>query len=326
MSPLASNAENIRFNGTGRLYVADVGSARVGMEIGEIDGLSDNYSTSEDKIKSNRTAARATLMAVKNETEVSLSFGMREQSIENLQLAYSAEPANVTSQLAGSLDAQAVAVVAKEYADLGKINCYLTKLGHGAVTDGPFEVGETVSGDDSSATGKIAWVGAGFVELIEVSGSFVSGETITGSVSLASADISSVERLKDYVVTDAATPTTRYEQGEDYRVDADYGYLMKLPDGAMGATVYVSCQHDAAAKQTLHALSAGDVEKKLVFVTDADDLGPQMRFTYWRVKLSMNGDNQKIGDGESVLSMTGTVMADTTKPTGEQYVKIEVME
>lgn len=324
--PLASDSDNIRFNGTGRLYMADVGAAGVGIEIGEIDGLSDSYSTSEDKIKSNRTAARATLKTVKNETEVSLSFGMREQSIENLQLAYSADPANDTSQLADALEAVAVNVVEKEYSDLGKVNCFSTKLGHGAITDGPYEIGEPVVGGTSSATGKIAWFGADFVELVGVSGTFSSGETITGSTSAASSSVSSVEKLKDYVVCDhAVTPTVRYAEGEDYRVDADYGYLMKLPGGSMAAIVYASCDYPANTLKTLHAMSAGDVEKKLTFVSDADDLGPQMRYTYHKVKLTLNGDNQKIGDGESTLPMQGTVMADTSKPTGQQYTKVEVI-
>lgn len=322
---LASNSDNIRFNGTGRMYVADVGAAGVGMEIGEIDGLSDNYSTSEDKIKSNRTAARATLKTVKNETEVSLSFGMREQSMENLELAYSADPANDTSQLASFLDAVTVTMTAKEYSDLGKVDCFIHKLGHGSVTGGPFVVGETVTGGTSSATGQVAWVGADYVELVDVSGTFSSGETISGGTSSASATLSSVENLEDYVVCDAATPTVRYELGTDYRVDADYGYLMKLPDGSIGATAYVSCDHAAATLQTIHAMSAGDVEKKVTFVTDAGDLGPRTRYTYHKVKMTLNGDNQKIGDGESVLPMTGTVMADTTKPTGQEYVKIEVI-
>lgn len=323
--PLASSSDNIRFNGTGRLYMADVGSAGVGMEIGEVDGLSDSYATSEDKIKSNRTAARATLKTVKNETEVGMSFGMREQSIENLQLAYSADPANDTSQLAAALEAVQVALVAKEYSDLGKVNCFSTKLGHGAAVGGPFEFGETVSGGSGAATGEIGWVGDGFIELINVSGTFVSGETITGSVSLATAPLSSVEHLKDFIVCDAAVPAVRYVEGVDYRVDADYGFLMKLPDGAIGDSAFVWCDHEAKTLQTLHAMSAGDVEKKMTFVSDADDLGPQMRYTYHRVKLTLNGDNQKIGDGESILSMTGTVMADSTKPTGQQYVKIEVI-
>lgn len=325
--PLASSGTNIRFNGTGRAYVAAVGSVGVGMEVGEMDGLSDSYSKSEDKIKSNRTAARATIATVNNETEVSLSFGMREQSVENLEMAYSANPANTTSQLAGDLEGIAVTMVDKEYADLGKLDCTIIKIGHGTITGDPLQIGETISGATSSATGKIAWVGSGYVELIAVSGTFSSGEKVTGSVSSGSAHVSSVEKLADMVVCDAKTnPTKRYELEKDYRVDADYGYLMPLPGGGIGDTAYVSCDHEAAEIKEIHALSAGDVEKKLTFVSDAGDNGPRMRFTYWRVKLSLNGDNQKIGDGESVLSMNGTVMADTSKPTDQQYVKVEIID
>jgi hypothetical protein len=323
--PIASNSDNIRFNGTGRLYVATVGASGVGMEIGEIDGLSDSMETTTDKIKSNRTAARATLKEVETERTMSLSFGMREQSIENLQLALAADTPNVTSQTAGTIDGVALTMTAKEYNDLGKVNCFITKIGHGTVTGGPFVIGTTVTGGDSNATGDIAWVGSGYLELVNVSGTFVSGETLTATT--VSATSSSVETLADVVLCDAASPTTRYTLGTDYRVDSDYGFIMKMPSpGTIGATAYVWCDYLAASKSTMHALSAASTEKKLTFVTDADDLGPQMRFTYHKVKLTLNGDRQLIGDGESILPMTGTVLADSTKPTGQQYMQTEVFE
>jgi len=323
--PIASNADNIRINGTGRLYVAAVGAAGVGMEIGEMDGLSDSVSVSTEKIKSNRTAARATIKEVETEREASVKFGMRESSIENLELYLSANAASVTSQAAGTLSAVEVTMTEKEYADVGKVNCFLTKVGHGAVTGGPFDLGETITGGTSSATGVVGWVGSGFVELVDVSGTFSSGETLTGSISLATAAATSIETLADMVVCDAATATVRYTLEDDYRIDADYGYIMKMPGSDIGATCFIWCDHLAAAINTVHALSAQAIERKLTFVSDADDLGPRQRITYHKVKLIMDGDRPQIGDGESVLSMVGTVLLDSTKPTGQQFMKTEII-
>lgn len=324
--PIASNADNIRINGTGRLYVADVGSANIGIEVGEMDGLSDNISQAEgEKIYSNRQAGKLVIGVADGETEGSVTFGMREASIENLEMAYAADPADTTSQLAGHLDAVEVAMVEKQYVEVGKADCFVTKLGHGAVTNGPFVVGETIT--QGAVTGKVAWVGSGFLELINVAGgSFLSGVALTGGTSTASATASTVEKLTDMVVTDAANPTVRYAQEDDYRVDADYGFIMKMPGSAIGSSAFISCDHAALTKKTIYPMSNASAEKKLTFVTDKNDRGPRMKYTYYRAVMKVNGDSQKIGSGEQVMPMVCTLLADTSKPAGKQFMSIEVME
>lgn len=315
--------KNMRINGTGRFYVADVGSHRVGREIGEIDGLSDTFATTSEDYTSNRTAARSVIVSANSKIEASLAFGMREMSIDNMELACSAEPHTTTSQAKGTFDAEQFAMVEGEFIDVGKLDCVVTKLGHGAVVGGPFVVGENVTGGVSAATGQVAWVDSGFVELIDVSGTFSSGEALTGSTSAATAPSSSIEVLADFVICDAADPATRYELGVDYKVDGDYGYIEKLAGGSIGDTAFISCDYPLVEVKKIHALSGGAVEKKLTFVSDADDLGPRLRYIYHRVKMMLNGDSQKIGDGEAIHSMTGTILADTSKPTGQQYFSVE---
>jgi len=322
--PIASNSDNIRFNGTGRMYVAAVGAAGVGFEVGEIDGLAESVSSSADKIKSNRTAARATLKEVPKEREMTLKFGMREQALRNLELYLSANTASASAQTAGYLEDSAITMTSGEYANVGKLDCFLTKVSHGTVTSGPFTMGDTVTGGTSSATGKVGWVGSGFLELINVSGTFVAGETITSSAK--SATVSAVEVIEDMIVCDAASATARYVQGTDYRLDVAYGYIMKLPSpGTIGATAYVSCDYGALDIRTVHALSASAIEKKITFVSDQDDIGPRMRITYWKVNLLMDGDRQQIGEGEAPMKMTGTVLVDSTQPTGQQISKTEMI-
>jgi len=324
--PLASNPDNIRFNGTGRLYVSATDSANIGMEIGEVDGLSDSISSTEEYIKSNRQAGNLTIATVNSETEGSLKFGARESSVENLELAYSADPADTTSQIAGTIDAVEVTMVSKEYVDLGKTNCFVTKVGHGTVSGGPFVRGETVS--SGGVSGEVAWVGSGFVELIGVTGTFASGGTLTGGTSTATATISSIETMVDVVVTDDDTsPTKRYVLGTDYRVDADYGFIMKMPSpGTLAATAFISCSYPAVSKKTLYPMSDVGAVKKLTFVTDANDRGPRMKYIYYRVAMKLDGESQKVGKGEAVLSLSGTLMADTTRPVGRQFMEIQVFE
>lgn len=321
----ASSFNNMRMNGTGRLYISDVGATDPGVEVGEIDGLSDSISVSEDKIYSNRTAGKVVIGTVANETEASLSFGAREQTEFNLQMGYQAGAASDSSQLAGALDAVEKTLVEGAYLDMGKTDCFLTRLTIGAVTGGPFVAGETVTGGTSTATGKVAWTETGLLELINVTGTFVVGETLTGGTSTASAAIATVNKVNDMVVTNnAATPTTRYELGTDYDLDADYGYIRKASGSTIAAAVFISADHAAMTKHTIHAMSAQGTEKRLVFVSDKNDKGRRMRYTYHRVSLTLNGEAQKIGSGEQVIPIQGTIMADTSKPTGQQFISVEV--
>ncbi|NMC73256.1 MAG: hypothetical protein GYA56_02675, partial [Geobacteraceae bacterium] len=66
---LASNVDNIRYNGTGRAYVADVGSLHPGIDLGELENLAFNCKVSTEKLKSTRNAARATILEVETERE-----------------------------------------------------------------------------------------------------------------------------------------------------------------------------------------------------------------------------------------------------------------
>ncbi len=60
-------------------------------------------------------------------------------------------------------------------------------IAHGTVSDGPFTVGEVITGTTSSATGAVLSVGANFLEYTITAGVFVTTETITGSSSGATA-------------------------------------------------------------------------------------------------------------------------------------------
>lgn len=319
---LATNIDNIRYNGTGRVYVADVGSAHPGVDVGELENLTYNVSVSTEKLKSTRNAARATILEVETEREGAISFGLREQSEENLKMALLGSAVNTLNQATGSVDAVTKTWVDDSFIDLGHLNVFSTKLSHGTVTNGPFVLAETVTGAPSGATGKIAYVGSGFVEVAGVTGTFTASDTIT--VTTKSAALSGVEKLEDLIIT-SADGATRRVQGTDYSLDPDYGYVRKLSTGAIVAGDEVSYDYEAVDKKYIWGMSAGSVTKKLTFVSDKSDQGPRQRWTFHKVQINLSGDINLIGEKQSVLDCKGSVLADTTQSAGQEYYKTEMM-
>lgn len=83
-------------------------------------------------------------------------------------------------------DAQALTILA----DLE--NACPQTLTHGGATNGPFVVGETLTGGDSGATATVVGVAGNDVSIFNISGEFTDGETVTGSSSGATATVDSV--------------------------------------------------------------------------------------------------------------------------------------
>lgn len=66
------------------------------------------------------------------------------------------------------------------------------RLDHGTVSNGPYQGGETVTGDTSSATGTVREVGAGYIMVAVTAGVFQETETVTGTTSTASATLNTL--------------------------------------------------------------------------------------------------------------------------------------
>ncbi|MDY0187796.1 MAG: hypothetical protein RBR16_07735 [Syntrophus sp. (in: bacteria)] len=320
---IASSADNIRYNGTGRCYVAEVAGTSF-EDLGEMETLNFGVAVSTEKMKSTRNAARATILEVESERDGTLTFGLRELTEENLKMALLGGSINTDNQLAGYVEQAEKTLVDDKYIDLGYLNVFLTKLSHGAVTNGPFVIGETVTGK-GGATGEVGYIGASYLELYNVVGSFVSGEEVTGAGG-ASATLSGVEKLEDVIVTNA-DQTIRYVQGTDYSLDPDYGYIRELSATStiVANAVDVSYDYEAVSRKYFHAMAASSVQKKFVFVTDKDDQGPRKRYTFHKVQINLNGDFPLIGEGAQILQCTATVLADTTQASGQEYYKLEIM-
>ena len=321
MNRLSSNAENIRYNGTGRVYAGAVGGSSFD-ELGDLDKFGFNLTVSTDKLKTNRNAAKATILEVEKEREASLSFGLREMTNNNLKMALLADDFNTLNQTA-SYVYQTVPVFADDlYIDLGHLNVFVTKL-TGVIT-GSLAVGDTVTGDTSSVTGKIAFVGSGFIELVNVSGTFQAGEEVYETQGANYITPTGVEKLQDVVITDS-TGATRRVQGTDYSFDSDYGYLRKLSSGGITDTDVVSYDYEAVATSYIWSMAAGSVQKKMIFVSDKNDQGPRQRWTFHKVQINLSGEFPLIGDGVAVLNVSATVLADTSQLPGQEYFKTEII-
>lgn len=318
---LSSSPDNIRFNGTGRVYAGAVNGTSFD-ELGELDNLGFSVNVTTDKLKTSRNASKVTILEVESEREASLTFGLREMSNENLKMALLTDAITTANQTAGYEYQSTPTLVDDLYIDLGHLNLLVTKL-TGVIT-GTLAAGDTVTGGTSAATGKIAFVGSGYIELVNVSGTFASGEEVYETQSTNYITPTGVSIVEDVVITDV-TGATRRVQGTDYSVDADSGYVRKLSAGSIEATDVVSYDYESLDKQYLHGMSASSVQKKLIFVSDKDDQGPRQRWIFHKVQINMSGDFPLIGSGASILSVTATVLADTSRASGDEYFTTELI-
>jgi len=319
---LASSSDNIRYNGTGRVLVGTASTGTSFDDLGDLENLTFSMSVSKETLKTNRNATRAAILEVTSDREATLSFGLREMTNNNLKMALLSDSISTLNQSASYVYQDVPTYVDDLYIDLGHLNVYSTKL-TGAISSS-LTLGETMTGGTSGATGKLAYEGTGYVELVNVSGTFSSGETVTGGTSSETVTVTGVETLDDVVVTNAAGDT-RMAAGTDYTLDPDYGYLRKLSSGSMGVTDVVSYDYEAVDKKYMWALESSSVEKKLIFMSDKDDQGPRHRWTFHKVNISLDGDFPLIGDGAAVLGVTATVLADTTQSSGQEYFKTEII-
>lgn len=317
---MSSSPDNIRYNGTGRCYMADTDS-NAWEDLGELESINFNMSVSTEKLKSTRTAARATLLEIETEREATLTLGLREHTTHNLALALLGSTWSDQNQSASGVDLVDLTFTADKHMELGKYDVFINKISHGTVTSGPYTIGSTVT--LGGITAKVVWVGSGFIEVINPSGTLPSSGTMTSGS--ASASVTGVETLADVCVVDDTTPTVRYVQGEDYTLDADYGLIRILSEGDI-TTAAVAYSYKALTKKYNWMLSGGSVVKKVKFVADADDQGPREILTFHRVQIQMDGDMALLGDGESVINLSGSVLADTSQSSGQEYFKLEIIQ
>lgn len=127
---------------------------------------------------------------------------------------------------------------------------HCVKLTHGAVTSGPFLLGETVTGSASSATATVKETAGGHLVVDSCSGPFTDGESLTGGASGASATLTTTV----FVLFQVGETVTGGTSGQTGVVDTLIPLKVTSPSGEFSAGEDITGD-SSAARATLHATS-----------------------------------------------------------------------
>ncbi len=313
---LAHNPDNYLY-GKGRLYFKKENSGGY-LDLGNIPEFTITPEVTSAEHYSSRSGTKKKDLSVVQESKMSSEFKMEEYSSENLNIAFLGGDILESSQAVGNISGTAVTVQKDLFVDLDKMNLSSVKLTHGIVTAGPFAKGDTITGATSHATGTVGWVGSGFIELYNVSGTFAVETVSSGGKSAA---VSSAEVMEDIIVVDnASSPTKRYTAGTDYDVDINAGLLRASSDGTITTTAYIFCDYALIEKETIKALTNTSCSGQLLFIGDPDT-GPKWRIDIWTAELTVSSAVGFISDDITPISMKMDILADETNHPSEPFFR-----
>jgi len=278
---------------------------------------------------SSRGGLKAKDKQVVSEVTPGCSFTLDEITPDNLALLTLGTISTVI-QAAGSVVDEAVTANLGMRATLTKRMVGLTTLSHGTVTSGPFTTAMTVTGGTSTATGKVCFVGSGYIMVAVLTGTFGAAETITSGSTSATTNAASVWVPGVLKVTNTAGTTT-YAAGTDYDVsvsqkDDKVGriYFRTAAEGGTiteGTSVKVTYGHAASTYKKIASFSQTQITGFLRFVSD-NPAGGQQELKIWSVSLTPTGDTAMIGDAWATIAFTGEILKDTTNHPDSPYMDV----
>jgi hypothetical protein len=325
-------------NGTGERELGNAPEFNIGVDVDLIEHFS---SKSGLRIKDKR---------VVNELTPTLSFILDEINRENVADAFLADIDSVV-QVAGDaskLDQTAKCNRYQDQADeatqtheTDARDIGLRVLLHGAVTGGPFTLGETVTGGTSGATAVVLRVDSGQLVVDTPGGTppFVDAETITGGTSSATAPVSvpvspvapltaigdgTFHDPRDVVVVDSATGLVFGVLGVDYEVKSRQGLIRILPTLAFvadGADVDVFWYQPASAYESIKGFAKTELEGFMRFVSDVP-VGNNVEVKIWRANIILDGETAFIGEDFAQLSFTGEILGDPVGHPDNPFMEI----
>ena len=208
------------------------------------------------------------------------------------------------------------------YYELGKLSIQGNRLPVTTIT-GTFVTGETVTGGTSAATAVISAVGADYLILITVTGTFQAGETITGSTSAATTTAVTAPVVASGVVS-AMSGSTTLAPTTDYVVDGRTGRVF-FPETSTVAADVVFTFSCAAAKYTrIRGLTSLSRTGKLRFISDNPD-GGNFELVAWKCQVSPNGDTGLISDEWANMQLQADVLRDTNHPDSP-YLDLKIYD
>lgn len=317
--------------GRGRLYFnrrLSSGAYDGERDLGNAPNFSLNVKVNWLEHFSSRSGLKSKDKRIASDITPELMFTLDEVVAENLSMTFLSD---ITATAQAALNVVMMDAIAQKdrfvslpYRKLAAPT--LKVLETGAVTGGPFVVGETVTGGTSSATGKVVYFDAVGTSLTlnTVTGTFASGETITGGTSGATATSSATLATTVGTITVKKDSTT-YTAGTDYVLDLTAGRIY-FPSGTTiveDDTVVVTASVQAYDETVLNGFKSYSVEGILRFVSD-NPTGPNMEFVAWSVSLSPDGDLELIGDKWTETKFKGEILRDETGHPTEPYCRVSM--
>lgn len=269
-----------------------------------------------------------------NELAPQITFTLDELVSDNWQLLVFGEKTEV-SQVADDSNTVVIPAPLKDrYYDLGLRAIASTRITHGTVTSGPFQVGETVHNAvaPNNATATIVEVGATWliVKDVAVNGSgtaFAASDTLTGATSSATATASTGAVAVPGLVSLKTTSGSTYYASTDFSVDAVSGriYFPSTSTIVEGTSLTANFGVAATTYNKINALTSVGQDGKLRYVSD-NPQGGQYEMIIWKVRIKPNGDTALIGDDWATLPFQGDILRDATYHPSSPYMDLIVTD
>jgi hypothetical protein len=126
------------------------------------------------------------------------------------------------------------------------------------------------------------------------------------------------------VVTDVKMGVTVYVVGMDYTVDSDSGLITIVPGGAIvdGSVLTWDGSYPAVNSFAVDGLTEGRITGRLRYRSSVDNVGPRMLLDAWNVSVSPDSALALLGDAFADIGLKGSVLPDSTRPIGQQFLTI----
>lgn len=296
-----------------------------GRDLGNAPSIAFNVSFETLTHANTRSGLKSIDKTVKLSLTPKVTFSIDEMTVENVATALMADVTKVTQAAADVAGAVAAVALNRNYKLINtadstrKFKVGLNKINHGVVTDGPFTVGETVTGGTSSATGDVIRVDANTLGLSNITGTFEAGETLTGGTSTATATSTSAVTFdeKDLAVSVSSTVMTK---GTDYTVDGKSGRIVPVPGGAIndGDTLDWEGSCLAHSYSIMQGFKQTSIEGSFTYIPDVPE-GNNIEMEFWKVSLSPTGDIGLISDEFMKIDFEGEILKDEVNHPDSPY-------
>ena len=274
---------------------------------------------------SSRGGLRAKDKKIISEVTPRIAFTLDEVTDENVALL-TLGAVETISQTISDFEDDILGVYQDRFQELSKRKVGIFVLPIDNEVGAGFDIGETVTGGTSAATGEVALVLADRLYLVVQTGTFVDDEEITGGTSATTADVNDIAggavQAGLLAVTDDLE-TTQYVAGTDYSVDVTVGRIKVLDGGSIAddSDIKVKGSCELYSYKKIHALASTELEGGVRFVSD-NPVGNNMELILHRISLTPAGDTAMIGEGWSTLGFEGEVLKDEIGHPSSPYFDI----